>query len=117
MQLDLVEELDALGFNTGNASPDRSLVVTIQEWNFNAYANGEFWYELDVAVFDKNQKQLASSRLEDNVTIDGSFWAGPKKAMEAEIPRLYGLMLKAIIRENHEIMNALDGTSVEAAGN
>ena len=117
LQEDLVQELDALGFSSGAASPNRSLLIEIQDFNFNAYANGEFWYELDVAVFDENREQLASSNLVDNVIIEGSAWSGPKKAMEKEIPLLYALMLKAIIRENDEVMNALVGTSVETGKN
>jgi len=113
MQEDLVQELDALGFGSGAASPNRSLLVEIQDFNFNAYVNGEFWYELNVTVFDENRGQLASSQLEDRVVIEGSFWTGPKQAMEKEIPKLYALMLKAIIRENQEIMNALVSASVD----
>ena len=110
MRQDLIEELEALGFGTGAASPDRSLTVAIKDWNFNAYVNGSFWYKLDVAVADATGEQLALSVVEDEVSIEGSVWTGAKGAMEEEIPRLYGLMLKAIIRENDEIMGALAGT-------
>ena len=112
IQEDLVQELDALGFSTGDASSNRSLRIEILDFNFNAYVNGEFWYEVDVAVLDEDQEQLASSKLENNVTVEGSAWTGPKKAMEKEVPLFYALMIKAIIRENVEIMNALVGTSV-----
>lgn len=113
LQEDLVQELDALGFRSGAASASRSLLIEIQDFNFNAYVNGEFWYKLNVAVFDENREQLASSELEDNVVIEGSAWSGAKKAMEKEIPEFYALMLKAIIRENDEVMNALVGMPVE----
>jgi len=117
MQEDLEQELDALGFGAGSASFNRSLLVEIQDFNFNAYVDGEFWYELDITVLDENRDQLALSKLEDRVTIEGSFWTGPKEAMEKEIPKLYALMLKAIIRENDEIMNALVSTSVDMGEN
>jgi hypothetical protein len=117
MQEDLVQELDALGFLSGAASPNRSLLIEIQDFNFNSYANGEFWYELDVTVFDENRDQLASSNLKDNAVIDGSAWSGAKGAMEENIPQLYALMLKAIIRYNDEVMTALVGESVETGEN
>ena len=107
MQEDIVEELDALGFLSGAVSPNRSLLIEIQDFNFNSYTNGEFWYELDVTVFDENRDQLASSNLKDRTVIDGSAWAGAKKAMEEEIPKLYALMLNAIIRDSDKIMTAL----------
>jgi hypothetical protein len=116
LQEDLVQELDALGFSSGAASASRSLLIEIQDFNFNAYVNGEFWYKLNVVVFDENREQLASSKLGNNVVIEGSAWSGPKKAMEKEVPAFYALMVKAIIRKNDEVMSALVGTSVEIGG-
>ena len=83
------------------------MLVEILDFNFNSYTNGEFWYELDVTVFDENRDQLASSNFKDNAVIDGSAWTGAKGAMEEWIPQLYALMLKAIVRDNDEVMNAL----------
>jgi hypothetical protein len=117
MQEDLVQELAALGFPGGAASPDRSLLIEIRDFKFDSYVNGEFWYELEVTVFDENKNQLASSSLKDDAVIDGSAWAGAKGAMEEEIRQLYALMLRAIIRENDVVRSALLGESVETGEN
>ncbi len=109
MQQDLLEEVSGLGFMTGVESPSRSLRVAMKGGMFETYMNGRFWYELVVTVFDEDSNSLASSNLQDDLPIAGNFWVGAKYAMEEEIPRLYGLMLKAIVRENDEILNALVG--------
>jgi hypothetical protein len=112
MQQDLMEELDALGFRTDADSPSRSLLVAIQDFNFDLYIiKGRFWYELDVAVFDQNTQRLASSEVSGQTSLQ----RGDYEAKRTEIPQLYRMILKAIVRENDEIMSALVGSSEEAA--
>ena len=114
MQQDLMEELDALGFTTDADSPTRLLLVAIQNFNFDVHMFfGRFWYELDVAVFDQNTQKLASSEVSGQTPLQRGVYG----AKRTEVPQLYRRILKAIVRENDEIMSALVGPSEEAAEN
>ena len=106
IQHDLVRELDALGFRTDADPPARLLLVAIQQWNFDGYLSVNFWSELDVAVFDASGERLASSEVRRNAVIEGH-GGGAEGSWGKQLRRLYGDILKAVVRENAEIMSAL----------
>ena len=103
---DLREEIESLGFTTGKGG--RTLQVDIKEWNMDTYVNARFWYELVVAVVAPGgEVVLAPQTLKDDKRIEGSIWAGPKYAVEKQMPQLYDQVVQAIVRGNAEVLNAL----------
>ena len=102
---DLRKELTALGFNVSSAS--RHLKVKILDYNFDTYTNGKFWYEIQVEVFESD-KILAHQTLKDSHVIKGSVWTGAKSAFEKEVPKLYASLIKKIVRDNPEVLTALN---------
>ena len=103
---DLREEIASLGFTNGKGS--RTLQVDIRDWNMDTYMNAKFWYELLVAVIDPDGKAIIPPQtLKEEKRIEGSFWVGPKYAVEKQMPVLYDQVLQAIVRSNPEVLNAL----------
>ena len=104
---DIKNELTSLGFSLNDTSPDRTLEVNIVEYNFDAYMNGKMWYEIKVRALDKAGNSLAESVLKDKVVIEGSVWVGAKYAFEQKVPVIYGDIVKNIVRNNKQVMEAL----------
>jgi uncharacterized lipoprotein YajG len=104
--MDVNNELKALGYTVAGQGVRKSVLVTIQDFNFDSMNNGKLWYKANVKVFD-NRKLIANSEAKDNVIIDGSFWVGGKYEMEKEVPVYYGHMIRGLIRANPETMGAL----------
>jgi hypothetical protein len=106
-EADILKELNALGINTSDSAAEFKIRVDILEYNFDAYTNGKFWYEIKIAVLDANDKILADSLLKDERVIAGNYWTGPLVAFRRELPKLYQGIIKKLIRENSIIINAL----------
>lgn len=103
---DLREELDALGFTAGNAG--RTLQVAIREWNMDTYMNAKFWYELVVSVVGAGgEPVIPPQTLKEEKRIDGSFWVGPKYAVEKQMPAFYDQLIQDLVRNNPDVRSAL----------
>ena len=105
--IDILKELKACGFQTSPLSGNRALRVDIKEFNFDAYINGRFWYDIQVSVLDSENNTLASSTIEDEHVIKGSVWVGPTASFPREIPKIYNSIIEEIVRNNDTILNAL----------
>lgn len=107
---DIEQELQTLGFMVSDSGSDtnRSLLVTIRDWNFDMYMNGELWYEIDAQVTDQSGNELAVSRVSDRFEIAGNIWTGAKGAMEEWIPKYYDQLIDSLIRSNPGILEALE---------
>lgn len=111
LERDLRAELASKGFATSaDESADRDLQVSIIDWNFDAYINGTFNYNLQVSVH-ADDSLLGEQTFSDSVVIDGSFWTGPKAAFEREMPKIYAEIIRTILQENGQIMHALQADS------
>jgi hypothetical protein len=104
---DIEEAVRSLGFGTQPTDSDRSLTVQILDWNFDAYVDGRFWYELDVEVTGSDNAVITSLKVKDAKHIDGSFWTGAKSAFEEQMPGFYKEVVSAIVTDNQEVQQAL----------
>jgi hypothetical protein len=104
---DVEQALRAKGFAVAAESPKRVLSVAIKDWNFDGYQDGRFWYELDVAVTDANGTSLASSVVKGDKNIEGTFWEGAKGGFEKQMPGIYDEIMRSIVDNNEEILEAL----------
>jgi hypothetical protein len=104
---DVEEAVRSLGFGTQPTDSDRFLIVYIRDWNFDAYVDGRFWYELDVEVMDADNAVIASSKVKDAKHIDGSFWTGAKSAFEEQMPGFYKEVVAGVVTDNKEVQQAL----------
>jgi hypothetical protein len=105
---DIAEELVALGHPVKDAPPaDRQMSVSIRDWNFDGYQNGEFWYELLVTVQSADGAALASSVVKNRVGITGTLWEGAKGGFERDMPKLYPQVIRQLVRDNPEVSAAL----------
>jgi len=105
---DITEELAGLGHPVKDATPaDRQIAVSIRDWNFDGYQNGEFWYDLLVTVQAADGAVLATSVVKDRVGITGTLWEGAKGGFERDMPKLYPQVIRKLVRENAEISAAL----------
>lgn len=102
---DLTEELSNLGF--GGQDSGVNLSISIIEWNFDGYQNGEFWYEIGIKVLNKNNEVIATDTLKDKIVIKGTVMSGAKGGFEREMPSLYDKIIDNIVRSNTEILDAL----------
>ena len=105
---DIAEELVALGHPVKEAAPaDRQVAVSIRDWNFDGYQNGEFWYDLLVTVRAADGAVLVNSVVKDKVGITGTLWEGAKGGFERDMPKLYAQAIRKLFRENAEVSAAL----------
>ncbi len=104
---DILKELDVLGVPVSNAQTSRRLNVKILDYNFDAYMNGRFWYDIEARVLDDADQVLAQTRVKDEHVIKGSFWVGPKYAFQKQVPILHHKIITRLLRDNPDIMNAL----------
>lgn len=94
------------GFGS-SVDPDRTVSVTIREWNFDGYQNGRFWYDLEVQVDTHGGAAMDPITVNDEKYIDGSFWKGAKGGFEKQMPGLYKQAIDKAITENADVMKAL----------
>lgn len=105
---DIAEELVALGHPVKDSAPaDRQMAVSIRDWNFDGYQNGEFWYDLLVTVRAADGAVLVNSVVKDKVGITGTLWEGAKGGFERDMPKLYPQVIRKLVRENAEVSAAL----------
>lgn len=106
LAIDMTKELRALGCSIIGTGSGKSITVTINNFNFDAMINGEFWYDFNIKVAE-NGRTLSESNVKDSAIISGSFWVGAKYDMEREIPNYYGQIIKTLIRANPDAQKAL----------
>jgi uncharacterized lipoprotein YmbA len=104
---DISKELATLGYRVVGQGFGKSILVTINDFNFDAMLNGRFWYDCNIKVKD-NGRLLSDSTVTDSVVISGSFWVGAKYDMEQEVPQYYDMLVRGLIRANKQTMQALE---------
>ncbi len=108
MTRDLHADLTALGFKVADSlNAPRKLRVTINDWNFDAYINGRFWYEIQVWTLDEQDNVLHRHTLKDNSVIEGSGLMGAQASFPQEIPRQYRGIVRKIVRDNADALRSL----------
>jgi hypothetical protein len=110
---DLATDLAALGYSVNPvASPDRAILVSIREWNFDGYQNGKMWYELHAVVEDATGNVVATDTVRDETAIKGTLWMGAKGGFEREMPKLYSAAVTRLARDNRVVSAALKGQAL-----
>jgi len=107
MEADMTRELAVLGFAGGALGAKRKLSVVINDFNFDGYMDGKFWYEVKVAVSDASNAVLAEQTIKDQHTIHGSM-KGAHYAIRGQVPGLYDQLIRKMVRENPKILQALN---------
>jgi len=103
---DLMEELNALGFIKEGG--DKTLIVDILEWKFDAFQNASFNYVLNVKVADNTKTTLVNSDVVGkDIYIKGTFMGGGKAGVERDMPKLYSDVIRQIVRDNKDVFKAL----------
>lgn len=104
MATDVSEELEALGFTVSD--PGRTLIIAINDWNFDGWQNGHLWYDIAIELSSVDGTQLYSGNVKDDVGITGTL-SGVKGGVERDIPVIYRDAIHAIVRDNSELITAL----------
>jgi hypothetical protein len=109
LRRDIAEELAALGHPVkAEGAADRGIAISIRDWNFDGYQNGQFWYDLLVTVRSPTGDVLVNSIVKDKIGISGTLWEGAKGGFERDMPRLYPQIIRKLARENDEVSAALN---------
>jgi uncharacterized lipoprotein YajG len=106
MAIDLSHELQSLGFTVVGQGPGKNILVTINDFNFDAMWNGEIWYGVNIKI-KENGKNISQSEVKDTAFISGNAMVGAKYDMEREIPVYYDQIIRGLIRANPGTMAAL----------
>lgn len=106
METDLARELAALGFAAGTPDARCKLNVAINDFNFDGFMGGNFWYDVKVTVRDASGTVLAEQTIKDRHDIRKSM-RGAHYAIRAEVPGLYNQLVRRMVRENPAILRAL----------
>ena len=104
---DLTQELTALGFSSGAPGATRKLNVAINDFNFDGYMGGKFWYEVHVTVSDASNAVLAEQTIKEQHLIRGRFTRGAHYAIREQVPVLYDELIRKMVREHPKILQAL----------
>lgn len=105
---DLKKEMKSLGFTgTEKAPAMKRLAVEIVEWNFDGFQNGRFWYEIAVRVEDAAGNILTAKTLKEEIVVKGTVMLGARGGFEREMPLIYGQVIRALVRTNPEVLEAL----------
>lgn len=103
---DLKEDLANLGhIDDSNLQPEFELQVKINEWNFDAYQNGRFWYDLQVITLNYSGQKLQEFRVKGEEIIKGSFFGGAKSGFERKMPIIYNNIITSITRNEKHPLN------------
>ena len=103
---DVEQALRAKGFAIAAQTPNRTLSISILDWNFDGYQDGRFWYELQVQVSDAAGTIVTSETLKKATVIEGTFWAGAKGGFEKQMPGIYEGIIRSI-GDNKDVLSAL----------
>lgn len=104
---DLERELACLGFDVAENGADRIFAVGIRDWRFDTFQNADMWYDIGASVKSSDNTVLVSDSIKDRKYIQGSFWTGPKSAVEENVPILYEDVLSRLLRKNDKVLGAL----------
>lgn len=104
---DVLKELQVLGVPVSGTQNSRRLQIEILDYNFDAYMNGKFWYDVKAEVLDDKGNVLAQARVKDTRIIKGNIWVGAKYAFQKQVPKIHHEIITQMLRNNPEIMNAL----------
>lgn len=108
-QSDLGKDLRAMGLRTGDPGTALKVKVVIHGWNFNAYTNGRFSFDVEAEVDAPDGHALASSHVKGDRVIKGNFLTGPIGAMKRGVPAIYGEIVRKLVREDAGMVAALHG--------
>lgn len=105
---DVKEDLIGLGYTeNGKLQPELEIHVAIDEWNFDAYQDGRFWYDLRVMTINSSGDKLQDFRVKGEEIIKGTFWGGAKSGFEREMPIIYDNIITSITRNKKHPLTAL----------
>ncbi len=85
---------------------ERSIFVSIIQWESDTYSNIGLNYDLVLTVFDKDGTRVARSVAKDNTTIPGSFLNPPAAARE-KIPMAFKSVIENLLNVDR-VREALD---------
>ena len=108
VERDLMADIEALGHRVVTSPPaDRTVVVSIRDWNFTGYQNGRLWYDLLVTVSDPMGSPIASSNVQAEEIIKGTLIKGARGGFEREMPDVYQRIIWKLVRDNEVVTAAL----------
>ncbi len=77
---------------------DRSIFVTIKQWESDTYSNIGLTYEIRLMVLGPDQALLAQTSVSDKKTIEGSSWNAPGAAKE-KVPNAFRAAIEALLND------------------
>jgi hypothetical protein len=107
LKKDLLQELRSLGFDEQASKDSRSITVTIQDWNSDGWYDVNFWYEVAISVTSPEGTVLARSVIKDEKKLEGHGGLAGSLTIINEMPKIYGEIIKALVRDNAEVYSAL----------
>jgi hypothetical protein len=93
IEKDLSRRLQAFG-----AAADKVLVkVSIVEWNFDAYQNGKFSYDLEVTASNPDGSDAQTQTLQSQIGVSGTFWSGGKGGFKRDMPGIFEQVMSKVV--------------------
>ena len=115
LQRDLAIELRQAGFTVVTADAQRRLVISIKDYNFDCFVNCRVWHNLHVEVKDNAGTLLHSRDVIAEQTVSGHVLTGPLGVMKEEMPKIYGKMIREIVRNDPALLAALQRSETPPA--
>jgi hypothetical protein len=107
LKKDLSQELRSLGFDEQASKDSRAITVTIQDWNSDGWYDVNFWYEVAISVTSPEGNVLAQSVIKDEKRLEGHGGLAGSLTIINEMPKVYGEIIKALVRDNKEVYSAM----------
>jgi hypothetical protein len=100
---DLVDELEALGYDDVDDKEVRKLSLYVREWHVDADTR-KLRYRVEVDLLERDEgRKLAQSVVQGEKPIGG----GDEKAMKREVKAAYAAVVRSLVRDNPTVMAAL----------
>jgi len=91
----------------GKRSSTVRIQVLIKDWNFDAYQNGTFTYELLVTATDAESGQKHEETFSEKIGVTGTLWSGGKGGFERDMPKIFEGIMARIVAPGTVIYNAV----------
>lgn len=86
---------------------DYTVSVVIKDWNFDAYQNGKFQYQLLVDVLDSSGAKVDSQIFSETRGVTGTFWSGGKGGFERDMPVIFDSVMSELVAPDSAIGRVL----------
>ena len=99
----LTERLRTSGYEGSKVQ----IAVSIRDWNFDAYQNGKFTYDLMVSATAPGFQSAKTETLRETIIVKGTFMTGGKGGFERDMPGIFKRVMDRLVAPGSAVHDAM----------